>query len=139
MIFAPVIEDDDVISLQQIPKSSLNQIIGPRVEEILLAVKQKIKESVFGEDFSRSVIITGGGSLLTGIKDSAESILHKKIKLKKINDAIDGTDVQIDNDFSVALGMMVFSQICEDNLAMPRKTEKSGFLKKVLNWIENNL
>ncbi len=139
MIFAPVIEDDEVINLQQIPKSALNQIIRPRVEEILQAVKQKIKESVFGEDFSRSIIITGGGSLLTGIKDSAESIFHKKIKLKKIHDAIDGTDVQIDNDFSVALGMMVFSQICEDNLVTPKKSEKIGFLKKALKWVENNL
>ena len=139
MIFAPVIEDDDVINLQQIPKSSLNQIIRPRVEEILLAVKQKIKESVFGEDFSRSIIITGGGSLLTGIKDSAESIFHKKIKLKKVYDAIDGTDVQIDNDFSVALGMMVFSQICDDNFVTSQKTEKIGIFKKALKWVENNL
>ena len=130
---------EPVKGLKENPKSSLNQIIGPRVEEILLAVKQKIKDSVFGEEFSRSVIITGGGSLLTGMKDSAESVLHKKIKLKKISDAIDGTDVQIDNDFSVALGMIIFSQICEDVPGTSRKSEKVGILKKALKWLENNL
>lgn len=139
MIFAPVIEDDDVISLQQIPKSTLNQIIQPRVDEILQAVKQKIRESVFGEDFARRIVITGGGSLLTGIKDSVETTLRKKIKLKKVNDAIDGTDVQIDNDFSVALGMVKFAQICEGSLISSEDSGKSSLLKKALKWVENNL
>jgi cell division protein FtsA len=143
LIFAPVIEDEDVVNLQQIPKSTLNQVIQSRTEEILNSVKQQINDSVFGMDFSRCVIITGGGSLMPGIRDFASGILGKKIKLKKMDDFVDGSDVQIGNNFSTVLGMVKFAQISDRNLVRTKPStktkEKIGFLKKTLNWIENNL
>ncbi|MDR1375759.1 MAG: cell division protein FtsA [Holosporaceae bacterium] len=143
MIFAPVIEDNDIINLQQIPKSALNQIIQPRIEEIFMAVRKKINDSAFGSDFSRSVIITGGGSLMTGLRDFASGILNKKVKFKKMDDFLDGSDVQIGNNFSVVLGIIKFAQLNDYNFAktksLAKNGEKIGFLKKILNWIENNL
>jgi cell division protein FtsA len=143
MIFAPVIEDNDTINLQQIPKSALNHIIQPRVEEILAAVRDKINNSVFGSDFSRNVIITGGGSLMIGLRDFASGILNKRVKFKKIEDFIDGSDIQIGNNFSVALGIIKFAQLNDYNFAkaksLANSREKIGFWKKILNWIENNL
>jgi cell division protein FtsA len=143
MIFAPVIEDNDVINLQQIPKSALNHIIQQRVEEILVAIRNKINDSVFGFDFSRSVTITGGSSLITGLRDFASGILNKKVKFKKMEDFLDGSDVQIGNNFSVAFGIIKFAQLNDYNFAktksLARNGEKIGFWKKMLNWIENNL
>jgi len=142
-IFAPVIEEDDVINLQQITKSVLNQIIQPRVEEILGIVKKSIENSNFAQDFSRSVVITGGGSMLTGIRDLACGVLDKKIKVKKNDNFIDGCDVQIDNNFAVVVGMIRFAYFNE-NYSMKtkrsaKKVGKIGFFKKTLAWIENNL
>jgi cell division protein FtsA len=142
-IFVPVIEDDDVINLQRIPKSSLNQIIQPRVEEILLMIKEKIVKSDFTDSFSRNVIITGGGSLLTGMRDFSGGILNKKIKIKKMGNFIDVQDIEISNNFSVAVGMVKFAQISEDylmhNKKLSKKNKNDGLIKKTLAWIENNL
>ncbi|MDR1551223.1 MAG: cell division protein FtsA [Holosporaceae bacterium] len=144
VVFAPVIEDDEnVINLQQIPKNSLNQIIQARVEEILDLVKKKINASAFTNDFSRSVIITGGGSLLSGIRGFASSVMNKRIKVKKMEDFIDGVDVPINSVFSVAIGMIKFAQLAYGPLgkanSSTKKNKKEGFLKKTLAWIENNL
>ncbi|MDR3187324.1 MAG: cell division protein FtsA [Holosporaceae bacterium] len=143
MIFAPMIEDSDIINLQQIPKSALNHIIQPRVEEILIAVRNKIDGSAFGADFSRSVTITGGGSLITGLRDFASGILNKKVKFKKMEDFLDGSDVQISNNFSVAFGIIKFAQLNDYNFtktkSLAENREKIDFWKKMLNWIENNL
>ena len=140
MIFVPVIEDNDVINLQRIPKSSLNQLIQPRVDEIFTVIKQKIESSAFGADFSKSIWLTGGGSSLSGIRDYASRVLNKKIKLKNMRNSIDGSDVQIDNDFSVAFGIIDFLRINDKkNSKMSFCYNNNGFIKKALSWFEKYL
>ncbi|GHU11277.1 cell division protein FtsA [Alphaproteobacteria bacterium] len=144
MVLAPVLEDDNVIDMQQIPKSTLNSIIQPRVEEILLSIKQKIENSVFKNDFKNSfVIITGGGSQLTSIGDLAAEMLNKNVRLKKMNNTYGESALQLGNDFSVALGMLKFVQLNEGtpgkNKLFAEKKENVSFLRKALIWIENNL
>lgn len=141
MLFVPTIEDD-VVDVQQVPKSALNQIIQARVEEILLDVKNRIKNSIFSDNFSSEIIITGGGSALTGIKELSETMLNKKIKVKKVKDFFDFGDILIGNDFATSFGMVKFAQFGE----LPEKRKKnkglhreSGFFKKILNWIESDL
>jgi cell division protein FtsA len=144
MIFIPVVEENNVIDLQQIPKSTLNHIIQYRTEEILKILKKKIDGSVFHGDFSKSnIILTGGGSNLTGIKDFAVGVLNRKVTLKKINCESLEQHVQIDNGFAVALGMIKFAQLSEINVVVdkPKKNlrNSTNLFKKTLNWIENNL
>lgn len=140
MLYAPVKEEDDVINLQQIPKSTLNRIIQARVEEIVKAVKIKIDNSRFRNDFSRNVIITGGGSLLTGIRDVTGDMLKRPVILKKIKMILPKTDIQINHNFTVALGMIKLTQNI-DNLDKSNDNRKKsgGFFKKTLSWLENNL
>lgn len=140
MIYAPVIEESEFINLQQIPKSLLNQFVQARVEEILKITKSKIDGSRFKSDFSRNVIITGGGSLLTGIREAASDILKRPVVLKKIKTILPGTDIQINHNFTVALGMIKLVQNI-DNFSKSKNTPKKskGFLKKTLSWIKNNL
>ncbi|MDR2682208.1 MAG: cell division protein FtsA [Holosporaceae bacterium] len=143
-VLVPVLEDENVIDMQQLPKSTLNGIIQPRIEEIMLAVKQKIDESVFKNDFKNSfVTITGGGSQLTGIRDFAAEILNRNIRIKKISHTYGNANLPISNDFSVTLGMIKFAQLTESvsirDVLFSESNENKGFFKKTLLWIENNL
>ncbi|MDR0753505.1 MAG: cell division protein FtsA [Holosporaceae bacterium] len=142
-IFIPVMEDDDIINLQKISRNSLNQIIQPRVAEILNIVKKRITESSFTNDFSNNVIITGGGSMLTSMKDYASGIINKKVKIKKMDASVGGTEIQISNDFSVAVGLLKFAQANDDVRTRTddsvKKSKNKSFLKKALAWIESNL
>ncbi|MDR0632042.1 MAG: cell division protein FtsA [Holosporaceae bacterium] len=143
VVFAPTIEDDAVINLQQISKGSLNQIIQPRVEEILNIIRKRVEESSFTNNFSRSVIITGGGSNLTGIGDFANNIMNKKVKTKKVEEFIGKQNVPINNSFSVAVGMIKFAQLGDGQPIkvsyFARRDKQEGFFKKILTLIENDL
>ncbi len=144
MVLAPVIEDDNVIDLQQISKSTLNQIIQARVEEILKKIKIRIDESIFKDDFNNcGVVVTGGGSQLTGIRDFSADILNTKIKLKKIISPAFDASSKITNDFSVVIGMIKFVQLSNSKKTGKKtlhdKTQKISFLKKALLWIEKNI
>lgn len=136
-IFIPEMEDDTVIELQQLPKSTLNNIIKARAEEIIKAVKKKIDTSNFRKDFkSSSIIITGGGSQLTGMRELASIILGKKVKIKKLA-SVTEKDLPIGADFATTFGMIRFAQ--KDSMKISSNESKNSMFKKILNWIENNL
>lgn len=138
-IFVPEMEDDIVIDLQQLPKSTLNNIIQSRAEEIVKIVKKKIEASIFKKDFkASSVTITGGGSQLTGMRELTSLILCKKVKVRKLSSAA-SENFNIENDFATALGMIRFAQKTDKDLSFNESKKKDGFLKKTLLWIENNL
>lgn len=141
-IYIPVLEGTDTIDLQQISKSTLNAIIQPRVEEILNAVHEKIDKSIFKKDFVNSyVIITGGGSQLTGLKDFASNILGKNVIVKQTNSHGIDSSIQVDNDFSVTFGMIEFTQMALKEKYQQKKANRKtrgNFIKKMKNWLKSN-
>lgn len=143
MILVPMQEENNTINLQQMPKSDLNVIIQARVEEILKLVKEKIDKSVFKSDFARRLAITGGGSVLTGMREFVSQNFKKPVDMKRMEDFFESSDIQIGNDFSTAIGMIKFAML-SDNIGIgsqngSEKNKSEGFFKKTINWLENNL
>ena len=66
---------------QHIPRSILIGIIQPRLEEILEMVRAKLDESGHGKTVGRRVVLTGGASQLPGMRDLAQMILDKQVRL----------------------------------------------------------
>ena len=143
MILVPMQEENNTINLQQMPKSDLNVIIQPRVEEIFGLIKEKIDNSVFKSDFARRFVITGGGSMLTGMREFMSQIFKKPVDMKKTEDSSETFGIQIGNDFATALGMIKFALLSDNSGINPQSNpdskEDDGLLKKAINWIENNL
>ncbi len=143
MILVPIQEENDIIDLQQMAKSDLNEVIQPRVEEILKLVKEKIDNSAFKSDFAENLIITGGGSMLTGMREFVIEKLKKPVKMKRMEDFSETFGVQIGNNFASAIGMIKFALLSDaDKLNHQNDSEKNeekGLLKKTINWLENNL
>lgn len=141
-IYVPVLEGANTIDLQRITRSTLNTIIQSRVEEILVEVRERIEKSMFKEDFVNSrVVITGGGSQLTGIEDFAVSILKRSVTTKQINSHGVDRNIQVSNDFSVAFGMIKFAQMVQKEVSQRKKTMKckrNNFIEKMKNWLRNN-
>lgn len=143
IIMVPVIEEDSFISLKQMSKSELNRIIQPRVEEILKLVKDRIDNSPFKNEFSNEVIITGGGSLLTGIREFTAEFLKKNVKMKRMENIPYSFGIPIDNSFATLLGM-IRSEIISDKFSISKsenekQENKNSFWKKIMKLVENNL
>ena len=81
--------------------------------------------------------------MLTSVKDFACGIINKKIKIKRIENVIENSDIPIGSNFSVAIGMVKFAQLNIENWTKTdnstAKSKNKSFLKKTLAWIENNL
>lgn len=143
MILVPMQEENDIINLQQMSKSDLNEVIQPRVEEILKLIKEKIDNSVFKSNFAKNFVITGGGSMLTGMREFVSQTFKVPVKMKKMEDFSEEFGIQIGNDFATMIGMIKFA-LLSDSISINHQDESKenkdeGFLKKTINWIENNL
>ena len=81
LIRVPLVGEDDETSANEVPKSMLVQIIQARAEETLELVRSHLEVSGFGKSAGRRVVLTGGASQLEGLRDLAELVLDKQVRL----------------------------------------------------------
>ncbi|MGN7618808.1 MAG: cell division protein FtsA [Ehrlichia sp.] len=121
--------DDEVIS---VTRSNLVKIINPRVEEIFDLVKNRVGRQ---RNLISKVVITGGSSRLSNIKEVASCVLTKQVKiglpvvLKGIND-----DYKYNPVFSAAIGMtsLVLDTLYNEEGTKPKK---NGIVERFLRLI----
>jgi len=66
---------------REVSREVLVSIIEPRVEEILSHVLREIKRTEYADMLAAGVVLTGGGSMMEGMRDKAESIFQMPVKL----------------------------------------------------------
>jgi cell division protein FtsA len=109
MLKVPLVGEDDQGSSNQVPRSLLNQIIQPRIEETFELVRSRLEECGFDKTVGRRVVLTGGGSQMQGIRDLASGILDKQVRLGRpvgfqgLPEAVGGPA------FSVCAGLVRFA------------------------------
>lgn len=89
----PLIGDEQ--NTKEMPLDSVQLIIHARVEEILVIAREKIKKSGVADALGAGIVITGGMSLLPGIKELAQEVF-------------DNIPVKIANPINIRNGYMSF-------------------------------
>lgn len=65
---------------RQLSRQLLASMIEPRVEEILAAARREIRKSLYGENLTAGVVLTGGASLMPGLAELAEQVLDLPVR-----------------------------------------------------------
>ncbi len=137
----PVGEEDDC-SIKQVPKSDLISIITPRIEEIFELVNEKFKEHGLADISSHRVVLTGGGSQLSGIREVAAMVLDKQVRLGKPKNIINLPDNLYNPAFSTCIGLLLFALNYTEkkpnrSINKPVRSD-SGFVGSILSWFKQN-
>ncbi len=140
LINVPVMDSENTDSTNQIERAILFDIILPRVEEILEAIKDNIDHSSLAKT-GKTIIITGGASQLSGLKEFVAHYLNKQVrigippKLNGLNDNIKGPA------FATSIGMLQYSldKLIAENKDNPKSPY---FVKNSINslsrWFKEN-
>lgn len=104
----PHVGDDKDAESLHITKSALAGIIQPRCEEMLELIRDKIEQSGLESAIGRSVVLTGGGSQLSGLPQLADMVLEKKIRLARPTGVNGLTDLSGAPQFSTAVGLLIY-------------------------------
>jgi cell division protein FtsA len=108
MILVPQIGDDQHAHAMQVTRSSLVRIIRPRVEEILELLKADLDNSPIFKAATRRIVLTGGASQLSGIRDLTAQILNRQVRLGKPLHVRGLSEIASGPGFSSVLGLLNF-------------------------------
>lgn len=121
---------------RQIEIKQLFEIVEPRFEEIFTMIQKEIRESGYYSTIPAGLVMTGGGSLLTGARKFAEKFLGMPARLGKPANITGLTEKVSGPGFSTCIGLLAHGLRREHN---PRYifAQQSGFLDGAVSWIKN--
>lgn len=133
-------EEDD--GENQISRSMLVGIIRPRIEEIYELVREKLEPTGFEKAGARRVVLTGGASQLTGVRELAAEMMDKQVRLGRPN-YVKGLAESVNGPaFSVSAGLIqvILKQRAAAAMTSSRSLEvPSGKFGRIGQWIRENI
>ncbi|MBL8630339.1 MAG: cell division protein FtsA [Rhodospirillaceae bacterium] len=141
LLKVPLVGEDDETQASEVPKSMLVQIIQPRIEETLELVRSHLEASGFYKSAGRRVVLTGGASQLEGLRDLAELVLDKQVRLGRPK-LIRGLPESVSGPaFATAAGLLRYGlkeHVLRPNYAaMNAANQKRGF-GRIGQWLREN-
>jgi cell division protein FtsA len=140
LIDVPQVGEDRHRHPNHVPRSLLVGIIQPRIEEILELVRAKMNDSGLGTAAGRRVVLTGGASQLPGLRDIAQLVLDKQVRLGRpirvsgLADSVSGPA------FATTAGLLAY--VSERSDEMPAEIMAQAapgtLMEKVRYWLREN-
>lgn len=123
---------------RSISKTELNQVIHARLEEILMILKNILDQQThLASNAKHNIVITGGGSLLTGLTAEATRLFESKAKLGKPIMYEGLNNDTTNSSYAAAIG--VFKYLLQKDSSSPSSSiTKENFFSKSLQWLKDN-
>ncbi|MBC8338127.1 MAG: cell division protein FtsA [Rhodospirillales bacterium] len=109
IIKAPLVGEENSAEANNIPRSMLIGIIRPRIEETFEMVRDRLAETGFDKVAGQRVVLTGGASQLTGVRELAASILEKQIRMGRPRPIEGMAEAIAGPAFSTAAGLLQYA------------------------------
>lgn len=93
------------------PKTVLDGIIGPRLEEIYNLIGEEIDKSGFGKQIPSGLVITGGGAQTIGMIEMGRKYLGLPIRVGVSNKLTGLTDEIMDPQFATVAGLIYYGNM----------------------------
>ncbi|HET7716325.1 MAG TPA: cell division protein FtsA [Bauldia sp.] len=137
----PIGDEDEPVN--HIPRAALNRIIRPRVEEILELVRDRLNASGFAALVGRRMVLTGGGSQLTGLVEAARRMLARNVRIGRPLGIAGMPEVAKGPAFAAAVGLLIYPQVAkmdqiEAGGAHYAMTGTGGYFARVGRWIRES-
>ncbi|MBJ3774935.1 cell division protein FtsA [Acuticoccus mangrovi] len=130
------IGEEDGSAPQAIPRLTLNQIIRPRADEILELIRDRLVASGFAGRIGRRVVMTGGGSQLTGLTDVARTVFGRPVRLGRPL-GVKGLPIAARGSaFSAVIGLLIYPQLAPASLF--EASGSSGYLARMGRWLRES-
>lgn len=126
------------ITQSSFPKKKLDEIINARLSDMFELVEAHLKKIGKSGLLPAGIILTGGGSYINSIEDSARSILRlpSRIASLKVGDG----KIQIkDSSWSVAYGLCIMGTIPEEEERLGMRKDGGAVVSKILDWLKQFL
>jgi cell division protein FtsA len=104
----------------QIQREDLAAILEPRVEELFSLVRQEIKRSGYDGLLPAGLVLTGGTSLLPGIREVAADVLNLPVRIAQPEDIRGLVDQLRSPIYSTSVGLLQWAKMLEEERTLER-------------------
>ena len=141
LLKVPLVGEEDEDSANEVPKSMLVQIIAARLEETFELVRSHLETSGFAKTAGRRVVLTGGASQLEGVRDLAELVLDKQVRLGRpkmirgLPDSLSGPA------FATAVGLLRYGlreHVAKPDHAAMAAAKNKRNIGRIGQWLREN-
>ncbi|MGQ3277847.1 MAG: cell division protein FtsA [Shinella sp.] len=113
IVTVPPIGEDDRDQPTHVPRALLSRIVRCRIEETLELIRDRIQRSGFSPIVGKRIVLTGGGSQLTGLPEVARRILARNVRIGRPLGVSGLPTAAKGPAFSTAVGLMIYPQVAE--------------------------
>jgi cell division protein FtsA len=133
--------EGEPIQANHMPRSYLVGIIQPRLEETFELVRGRLEASGFFQAAGRRVVLTGGASQLSGVRELAQLVLDKQVRIGKPKRFLGQPEAAAGPAFATAAGLLAFAQHPVEDLSglTTGPPQMGGLWGRVGNWLRENL
>jgi cell division protein FtsA len=142
MLAVPLLGERGVDTVQKVPKSYLSNILRPRVEETLELVRDKIAAAPAAiRATSSRIVLTGGASQMTGLRELAGAILGVPVRLGQPVGIGNLPDRASNAGFAAVSGALVYAARPDRHFAIPEEAvayferARMGYARRVGQWL----
>ncbi|MGJ8563471.1 MAG: cell division protein FtsA [Alphaproteobacteria bacterium] len=146
MIPCPPMGAQDVLHNE--PRSVLTGIVRSRVEETFEIMRDRIQEAELETYSGRRIVLTGGGAQLNGVRELAEYVFNKRVRIGRPHGILGLKDTLSGPDFAVAVGLLK-QEFMASNEAISgppdlsgrryrQKHYSGGGVGRTLQWLKEN-
>lgn len=137
--------DEEREAPNRMPRAALNRIIRARVEETLELVRDRLNASGFAALVGRRVVLTGGGSQLTGLLEASRRILARNVRLGRPLGASGLPELAKGPAHATAVGLLIYPQVgriehaaASRDLLATGTGGGAGYLSRVGRWFKES-
>jgi cell division protein FtsA len=141
MIAVPLLGERGVDTVQKVPKSMLTGIIRPRIEETFELLRDRIEACGAAHLGGRRVVITGGASQLTGVREVAAQWLDRQVRMGSPAHIAGMPEAAHSPGFAVCAGLLQHALRPDPQFALPKaKAEEfaraqQSYVRRMGRWI----
>lgn len=140
MVAVPLLGERGVDTVHHVPKSMLTGIIRPRLEETFEMLRDQIEASSFARLAGNRVVLTGGASQMTGIREIAGHCLNRAIRLGAPLPIPGLPETASSAGFAVSAGLLAYALKPDRHYTIDRSRDAGadpgkGYLRRVGKWI----
>ena len=129
-------------NINQINKAQLACIVRPRIEEILDLMRHRLAASGFPAEVAQRLVLTGGGSQLTGLVELASNMFGRPARLGRPRVMTGLPPAAAAPDFSAAIGLLLHWARGDEKLGTQTGQRflrtGTGYFARVGEWIMEN-
>lgn len=142
MVEFPIVGEDEAPQTNKVTKAQVAQVIQPRITEILELVRDRLAAAGMSDLAGGHVVLTGGGSQMTGLPEYAARVLAKAVRLGKPKNLGGLPDRGVGPAFAASIGLLVFTQRHRGEIVPRSQTQYlatgTGYLSRVSQWFRES-